>query len=215
MSGEAQAAERLEAGRLLFAGACDFLRGVREARELPAFALPEVAFAGRSNVGKSSLLNALTGRNDLARASVTPGRTQEVNFFDLAGRLLLVDLPGYGYAKAPKTEVKRWGRLVEEYLKGRPTLRRTLVLVDARHGLMPADLATLRLLDAAAVAYLVVLTKADKVKPGALAERRAATLAALGRRPAAYPEVFATSSQTGTGLAELRAHIADLADPRT
>lgn len=211
--GAREAGPALEAGRRLFAGPCDFLRGVRTAPDLPPFALPEIAFAGRSNVGKSSLLNALTGRSTLARTSVTPGRTQEVNFFDLGGRLILADLPGYGFARAPKTEIARWSRLIDAYLKGRPTLRRVCLLIDARHGLKPPDLDKMRLLDVAAVAYLVVMTKADKVKPAELAGRCREVEQALARRPAAYPALIATSAVTGAGLPELRAHLADLAAP--
>lgn len=179
---------------------------------LPETRRPEVAFAGRSNVGKSSLINALTNRNNIARTSQTPGRTREVNFFDLGERLMLADLPGYGFAQAPKGIVQQWTRLVEDYLKGRPNLRRACLLVDARRGLMKSDLAVMAALDEAAVSYLVVLTKADKIKPGALKQTIEKSEAALSKRPACYPHVFPTSAQKGDGLAELRGHLAALAE---
>ena len=179
---------------------------------LPETKCPEVAFAGRSNVGKSSLINALTNRNNIARTSQTPGRTREVNFFDLGGRLMLADLPGYGFAQAPKGIVRQWTRLVEDYLKGRPNLRRACLLVDARRGLMKSDLAVMAALDEAAVSYLVVLTKADKIKPGALKQTIETSEATLAKRPACYPRVFPTSAQKGGGLAELRGHLAALAE---
>lgn len=202
--------EALEAGRLLFAGACDFVWGAAASEQLPEAGVPEVAFAGRSNVGKSSLVNALTGRKTLARTSHTPGRTQQLNFFDLAGRLRLVDMPGYGYAQESKDKVSAWTEMVKRYLRGRVTLRRALVLVDGRHGLKPSDEEIMRLLDASAVPYQVVLTKADKVGPTGLAETVARTEAALKSHPAAFPEVHVTSSHGGTGIAELRASIAAL-----
>ncbi len=204
--------ERLERGRWLFAQPCTFLRGVVAADQLPPYALPEVAFAGRSNVGKSSLINALTGRKTLARTSNTPGRTQEVNFFDLAGELILVDLPGYGYAKAPKTKVDAWVELIRAYLAGRPTLRLACVLVDARHGLKPTDHDVMALLGKAAVPFLVVLTKADLIKPPALTKLLAALGDELKRTPAALPEPQATSSAKGLGIAELRARLAMLTE---
>jgi GTP-binding protein len=174
---------------------------------MPQASLPEIAFAGRSNVGKSSLLNALTGRKNLARASVTPGRTRQLNFFALAGRLMLVDLPGYGYASAAKSDIKAWTGLTRAYLKGRASLRRVLVLVDARHGLKEPDREMMRMLDAAAVSYQLVLTKADKVKAGP--EELLATIGAeAAGHVAAHPEVLATSAVTGSGMAELRAALA-------
>jgi GTP-binding protein len=202
---------QLESARKLFAGPCDFVKGVVALDGLPPADRPEVCFAGRSNVGKSSLINALTNRRDLARASNTPGRTQELNYFDLGGRLWLVDLPGYGYAQAPKAKVEGWQRLLKAYLAGRPTLRRAFVLVDSRHGLKPPDLEIMSLLDGAAVAYQVVLTKADKPKAAALSPVLTQVEAALRRRPAAHPTLRTTSAQNGDGLPELRAEIAALA----
>jgi len=203
--------DALEAGRVLFAGACRFVTGAARAADLPPDALPEVAFAGRSNVGKSSLINALTGRKALARTSNTPGRTQQVNFFDLGGRLMLADLPGYGYARAPKGEVDRWNRLIRLYLKGRAALRRLCLLIDARHGLKPSDRQVMDLLDASAVAYQVVLTKADKLKAGELERICADVAAELEKRAAANPVIVATSATRGDGIAELRAALASLA----
>ncbi|MFQ6017325.1 MAG: ribosome biogenesis GTP-binding protein YihA/YsxC [Kiloniellaceae bacterium] len=203
----------LEAGRLLFARDCTFLGAAADEAQLPDFDLPEVAFAGRSNVGKSSLLNALTGRKSLARISHTPGRTRQLNFFDLGGRLVLVDLPGYGYARAAKTEIRRWTGLMRVYLRGRPLLRRVCLLVDARHGLKPSDREMMAELDAAAVSYQIVLTKADKVKPRALSAIRRATAGELAGHPAAHPECRVTSAATGDGMAALRAALAALAAP--
>lgn len=211
---EFDSASDQEEGRLLFAQECTFLRGAARLDGLPEPGLPEVAFAGRSNVGKSSLLNALTGRRTLARTSNTPGRTQEVNFFDLGGRLILVDLPGYGFAEAPKPQVAAWTRLIRAYLKGRPNLRRVLVLVDSRHGLKSSDRDIMRMLDEAAVSYQVVLTKADKLKPADLEKRIRETEAAARRHVAAHPTLIATSSQTGAGIPELRAALAELAIPK-
>ncbi|MGQ9365634.1 ribosome biogenesis GTP-binding protein YihA/YsxC [Azospirillum sp. ST 5-10] len=211
LTGGLDAAE-LEAGRLLFAQPCDFVWGAAVVDQLPEATLPEVAFAGRSNVGKSSLINALTGRKTLARTSNTPGRTQQLNFFNLGGRLQLVDMPGYGYAKESKEKVAAWTDLVRRFLRGRVTLRRACVLIDARHGLKPNDSEIMTMLDQAAVPYQVVLTKADKVKPAALAAVQARTLADLKKHPAAFPEVHPTSSETGAGIAELRAALARLAE---
>ena len=214
MSAEAvPAAEDLEAGRLLFAQSCSFVAAAAEAEGLPATGLPEVAFAGRSNVGKSSLVNAMTGRRTLARTSHTPGRTRQINFFDLAGRLILTDLPGYGYARAAKSEIARWSALIEQYLKGRAQLRRVLLLVDSRHGAKDIDRRVMAELDEAAVSYQIVLTKADKPKPEALEATRSAIAAEAARRPAAYPEIMVTSATSGAGIAALRAGLAALANP--
>ena len=202
----------LEVGRLLFAQACDFVMGVRTEVDLPPVELPEVAFAGRSNVGKSSLLNALTNRRTLARTSNTPGRTREVNFFRLGGRLMLVDLPGYGYARAGKAEIARWNELIGDYLRGRGNLLRVYLLIDARRGIGAPDRKVMELLDKAAVVYQVVLTKIDKVKPGPLGKVQAATEAELKRHGAAYPEILATSSKNKIGLEILRATVATLAE---
>lgn len=203
----------LETGRLLFAGPIAFERGVPAMEHLPEADLPEVAFAGRSNVGKSSLINALTNRKALARASTEPGRTRELNFFRMGERLRLVDMPGYGYAKAGKADIDRWNALTRDYLRGRPTLKRVIVLVDARHGLKPHDRDVMDGLDTSAVSYQIVLTKADKVKPTDLEVIAAATGAAIAKRPAAHPEIIATSAETGQGMDLLRAEIAALARP--
>lgn len=206
--------EAIEAGRVLFAGACEFVLGVADIAqmdELPAAELPEIAFAGRSNVGKSSLINALTGRKTLARTSNTPGRTQQINFFTLAGRLMLADLPGYGYARAPRTVAAGWRRLARKYLRGRPGLRRVCLLIDARHGIKESDIESMKMLDAAAVSYQIVLTKADKVKPADLAACLQKTQALLRGHTAAYPVVHVTSSETGAGIAGLRAALGELA----
>jgi GTP-binding protein len=203
--------EAIEAGRKLFAQPIAFERGVVDLAHLPAGDRTELAFAGRSNVGKSSLLNALANRKALARASATPGRTREVNFFTVGETLRLVDLPGYGYAKAPKAEIARWTKLMAAYLRGRAPLKRVFLLVDSRHGLMPNDAEIMDALDAAAVSYQVVLTKADKPSTRALGEAKEAVARALARRPAAHPEVLAVSAHSGEGLEELRAVIAALA----
>ena len=207
----ARDAQAIEAGRLLFGAACDFVAGAATADAIPPDTLPEMAFAGRSNVGKSSLLNALTGRTTLARVSNTPGRTRQLNFFSLAQRLMLVDLPGYGYAEAPKHEIARWSELMRLYLKGRASLRRTLLLVDARHGLKPIDDPLMTMLDESAVSFLVVLTKCDKLSAKSLAQRLETTAATLKRHVAAHPASHATSAQAGTGISELRAELATLA----
>jgi GTP-binding protein len=198
-----------EEARKLFAGRVDFLLSAPELRFIPEADLPEIAFAGRSNVGKSSLINAVTGRKAIARASVTPGRTQELNFFEVGEptRLRLVDMPGYGFAKAPIKVVERWKALVRTYLRGRPVLRRTLVLIDSRHGIKPPDAEMMKMLDEAAVGYRVVLTKADKIKASDLAEVEAKVAAEARKHPAAYPQLHVTSAEKGMGIAELRAAI--------
>ncbi|HUZ72386.1 MAG TPA: ribosome biogenesis GTP-binding protein YihA/YsxC [Stellaceae bacterium] len=200
----------LEAGRLLFAQECRFIAAAAEAEALPQEILPEVAFLGRSNVGKSSLLNALVGRNALARVSDTPGRTRQVVFFALR-RLMLVDLPGYGFAAAPKDEIRRWSRLVPLYIKGRAGLKRVLVLIDSRHGFKPADRDFMTLLDQAAVSYQIVLTKLDRAPPDVLAANLAAMTAELASHVAAHPQMHLTSAHEGLGIAELRAALAALA----
>jgi len=204
-----------EAGRKLFAGPCDFFFAAAQPEGLPPVGLPEVAFAGRSNVGKSSLINALTGRTGLARTSNTPGRTQELIFFDLNGKATLVDMPGYGYAAVAKAKSASWGRLVRDYLRGRPSLLRVFVLVDGRHGLKDSDHETMKLLDAAAVSYAVVLTKRDEVKAADWDARVAATLEGVRKHVAAFPGVLFTSARSGEGVAELRAHIARLLAERS
>ena len=193
---------------ILFSKPCDFVMGGASLEALPPTNLPEIAFAGRSNVGKSSLVNALTGKSTLAKASNTPGRTRQMNFFNLADLLMLVDLPGYGYAKAPKTEVREWTHLVKDYLTGRPNLRRVLLLIDSRHGLKEADLGIMKLLDVAAVPYQVILTKSDKIKAAELAQVTEETLLALKKRPAAHPKIIATSSEKKDGIEPLRAELA-------
>ena len=203
-------ATELEAGRLLFAGPCDFLMGATSLAQLPEAAPCEVAFAGRSNVGKSSLLNALTGRRALARTSNTPGRTRELNYFQIGPSLHLVDMPGYGYARAQKTLVAAWQKLIRAYLRGRPTLRRVFVLADSRHGIKPNDLEIMDLMDEAAVIYQVVLTKADKLKKGEQDRLLERVSGQLLKRPAAHPQLHLTSSEKGTGIAELRAEVARL-----
>lgn len=210
-SSHAEDFDALEAGRILFAGPIEFERGVTDIADLPDADLPEIAFAGRSNVGKSSLINALASRKGLARASGEPGRTRELNFFRVGDRLRLVDLPGYGYAAAPKSEIARWTALMRDYLRGRPGLARVLVLIDARHGLKPNDTEVLDALDRAAVSYQIVLTKADKLRPTDLHAREAETADAIRRRPAAHPDVLSTAAETGFGLERLRAEVAALA----
>jgi GTP-binding protein len=222
----------LAKGEALFKGPCTFVKGVTRVADLPRDGRAEVAFAGRSNVGKSSLINALTGRTSLARVSVTPGRTRELNYFVLGpsplsgedglpkagrvgdkrgGALYLVDMPGYGYAQASKAQVKGWTRLIADYLKGRRELKRVFLLVDARHGIKPNDKETMKLLDEAAVSYQVVLTKADKPKAAELQTIEAKVASDLAKHPAAYPQILVSSARTGTGIKELRAAIAALA----
>ena len=200
----------LETGRKLFAGQTDFLKGVVAMSGLPDADRPEVCFAGRSNVGKSSLINALTGRKGLARASNTPGRTQEINFFTLSDSRYLVDLPGYGYANAPIAVVEKWQRLLKSYLAGRQSLRRAFVLIDSRHGAKAVDEEIMTLLDKAAVTFQVVMTKADKVKDKDRAKAMDLTRAALAKHPAAFPELIVTSSEKGDGLETLRSIIATI-----
>jgi len=207
----------IDEGRRLFGSEWMFLSAAGSVASLPRPGGLEIGFAGRSNVGKSSLINALTGRRALARISNTPGRTQELIFFaggGAAGRLVLVDMPGYGYAAAAKSKINAWTRLIHDYLRGRSTLARVYLLVDVRHGLMAADEEILGTLDQAAVSYQIVLTKADRVAPAALEERSSSLQAALVRRPAAYPVVLASSAQTGAGIAELRAAIGRLLHER-
>ena len=198
-----------EEGRKLFAGRVEFLLSAPSLNFLPEPDYPEIAFAGRSNVGKSSLINAVTGRKAIARASVIPGRTQELNFFEVGEptRLRLVDMPGYGFAKAPVKVVERWRRMVRDFLRGRQPLRRTLVLIDSRHGIKPPDEEMMRMLDEAAVGYRLVLTKADKVKASELAETLAQVEAEARKHAAAYPTIHVTSAEKGMGIAELRAAI--------
>ena len=204
-------AEGLESARVLFARPAAFVMGAVSIEALPAPDLPEVAFAGRSNVGKSSLINGLVGRHRLARASTEPGRTREVNFFLLDDRLRLVDLPGYGFAKVSRSVARKFQDLGRAYLRGRPNLRRVYLLIDARHGLKPPDGEAMDALDQAAVSYQIVLTKADKLKAAEVEAVVARTTAAIARRPAAFPRVLATSAEKGHGLAELRAEIAQAA----
>ncbi|MFN3937964.1 MAG: ribosome biogenesis GTP-binding protein YihA/YsxC [Gemmobacter sp.] len=199
-----------EAGRLLFAGPVEFLKGVVAMEHLPPPDRIEVCFAGRSNVGKSSLINALAGRKNLARASNTPGRTQEINFFALGDSRYLVDLPGYGFAEAPVAVVKRWQALLRAYLAGRVTLRRAFVLIDMRHGIKAVDQEILTLLDRSAVTFQVVLTKADKVNRATREATLAQVRVALGSHPAAFPELVVTSSETGEGIETLRAIVANM-----
>lgn len=206
--------DQIEAGRLLFSGSAEFVMGVVDLAGLPPADRLEVCFAGRSNVGKSSLINALTGRAKLARASTEPGRTRELNYFDISeGRLFLVDLPGFGYAQVSKTQVAAWTKLIRAYLRGRPSLRRVFLLVDSRRGLMDTDTEIMDLLDGAAVNYQIILTKVDKVPKPEVEKTAAAVSAKLKKRGAAHPIVLQTSSEKGWGIAELRAEIAAFLPP--
>jgi len=205
--------ELLEAGRLLFARDCHFVAGAADAPSLPAESLPEIAFLGRSNVGKSTLVNAMTGRRMLARTSNTPGRTRQINFFALDRRLMLVDLPGYGYAAASRSAVKAWTRLIQEYLRGRASLRRVCLLVDSRHGIKEPDRPIMRLCDMAGLSYQVVLTKIDKLGSTALGAMAEAVATELARHSAAHPEIHLTGAEKGLGIAALRATLAGFAAP--
>lgn len=204
--------EALESGRLLFAKSCDFVLGAAKLDHIPVSRLPEIAFAGRSNVGKSSLVNALTGRKTLARVSNTPGRTREINFFRLGDRLMLADLPGYGFARASKAQSEQWAGLIFEYLRGRPNLRRVILLVDLRRGLLENDVEVMTLLDRAAVSYQLILTKTDKLKPDELTAVASRVAAASRTHGAAHPDLIATSAITGEGIPELRAELTALTD---
>lgn len=207
-AGEGYTPAAIEAARKLFAGPCDFFWGASARDSLPPISdLPEVAFAGRSNVGKSSLVNALTGRKTLARVSAMPGRTREINFFNLARTLCLVDLPGYGFARVSKTMKDEWQGFAADYLRGRPTLKRVYLLIDARHGVKDTDAETMKNLDKAAVSYRIVLTKTDRLKAAEIPKAVAAAEAVVRKHPAAHPEVMPTSSETGFGIPELRAEI--------
>ena len=205
--------DAIEAGRLLFTQRCDFMLSVASIKQLPATDLPEIAFVGRSNVGKSTLINALTNQKQLARTSNTPGRTQQINLFDLGGRLILADLPGYGYAKAPKPTVESWHRLIQTYLKGRPTLRIVCILIDARHGLKDVDEDYMKLLADAAVAYRLILTKADLLKQGQLAPLLQDVTAVLKHKVGAHPTPIVTSAKGLDGMAALRAALTEYALP--
>ena len=210
---EAEYTDYLETGRVLFARPVEFMLSAVSLDTLPPADLNEVCFAGRSNVGKSSLINALTNQHGLARASNTPGRTRELNYFNADDRIRLVDLPGYGYARASKTDIARWTKLTREYLTGRAGLRRVFLLIDSRHGFKPGDIDIMAMLDETAVTYQIVLTKIDKIKQAELAKVLSKTQKAIARRPAAHPEIIQTSSVKKTGLDVLQAEIATLALP--
>ncbi len=202
--------EEIEKGRLLFAGSCDFMLSVLKISDLPPYGLPEICFAGRSNVGKSTLINALTGRKGLANTSNTPGRTQCLNYFNLSSQMYLVDMPGYGYAEAPKKLVKQWQGLIYDYLVGRPTLKRVFVLIDSRHGLKDNDKAMMQMLDKCAVSYQVVLTKTDKISKSAQDILAMKVTEALRKHGAAHPFVHQTSSEKKLGITTLRAEVTKL-----
>jgi GTP-binding protein len=204
---EGRTLEDIEAARKLFVGPCDFISGAASVESLPPIALPEVAFAGRSNVGKSSLVNALTGRRTLARVSANPGHTRQINFFDLAGRLFLVDLPGYGFAQVSKSMKETWQDLASAYLRGRPTLKRVCLLIDSRHGVKDSDHETMKNLDRAAVSYQLILTKTDQLRQAEIPRAIQSAEAAARKHGAAHPEVLPTSSETGFGIPELRAEV--------
>ena len=204
--------EQIDTANKLFKQPCRFVLGVADLAQLPITGLPEVAFIGRSNVGKSSLINALTGQKGLAKTSNTPGRTQQLNFFDLAGLLYLVDLPGYGYAQAPEAQVKQWQKVIFAYLQGRPNLKRVFLLIDSRHGIKKIDREIMEMLDKAAVTYQIVLTKTDKISPAALMQILAETEAETAKHAAAYVRVLTTSSEKKTGIDALRAEIAALTE---
>ena len=211
MTDDPKQTEMIEQGRLLLAGPVDFMLSVVSMQTLPPPDLPEICFAGRSNVGKSSLINALTGRNKLARASNTPGRTRELNYFNVGDRLHIVDLPGYGYARASKTDIAKWTRLTRQFLRGRATLRRVFLLIDSRRGVKDPDLEIMAMLDETAVPYQIVLTKIDKLKKGELEKIIAQVKSKIERRPAAHPEMIITSSEKKMGLEFLKAEIVGLA----
>ena len=208
---EGRSPAEIEAARKLFVGPCDFISGAGSVESLPPIALPEVAFAGRSNVGKSSLVNALTGRRTLARVSARPGHTRQINFFDLAGQLYLVDLPGYGFAQVSKSMKETWQDLASAYLRGRPTLKRICLLIDSRHGVKDSDHETMKNLDRAAISYQLILTKTDQLRQAEIPRAIAAAQAAARKHGAAHPDVLPTSSETGFGIPELRAEIAAVA----
>ena len=213
MGNECHAAEDLAQARRLFAQKCEFTYGATCLEQIPVAELDEVAFAGRSNVGKSSLLNALVGRKSLARSSTTPGRTRQINFFDLGGRLMLVDLPGYGYARASKSDIAAWTTLVRDYLRFRANLRRVCLLIDSRHGPKEGDFDIMSMLDDVAVSYLIVLTKIDKLDHSSLDRQKEKVLAIIAKRPAAHPSILMTNARDGVGIDGLRLSLAELAQP--
>ena len=213
MANECHAAEDLAQARRLFAQKCEFTYGVTCLEQMPVGEQDEIAFAGRSNVGKSSLLNALVGRKSLARSSTTPGRTRQINFFDLGGRLMLVDLPGYGYARASKSDIAAWTTLVRDYLRFRANLRRVCLLIDSRHGPKEGDFDVMSMLDGVAVSYLIVLTKIDKLDHSSLDQQKEKVLAIIAKRPAAHPSIIMTNVRDGVGIDGLRLSLAELAQP--